>query len=122
MHPPVRQRIGLLAAALWWRLAGTLAPAMLDTANERLRPPWPVELHRILGSTASETITGDPAWPALVAAVNVSDWPPAYLLAAAACAGPLPTSRTTCGVRSPRYSSDSSRRFSTSCCNAAAAS
>ncbi|AFM20140.1 TrwC relaxase (plasmid) [Mycolicibacterium chubuense NBB4] len=74
----------LPAAALWWRLAGTLAPAMLDTANERLRPPWTAELHRILGSTAAETITGDPAWPALVAAVNASDWPPADLLAAAA--------------------------------------
>ena len=74
----------LPAAALWWRLAGTLAPAMLDTANERLRPPWTVELHRILGSTAAETIAGDPAWPALVAAVNASDWPPADLLAAAA--------------------------------------
>ena len=73
----------LPAAALWWRLAGTLAPATLDTANERLRPPWTAELHRILGSAAAETITGDPAWPALVAAVNASDWPPADLLAAA---------------------------------------
>lgn len=74
----------LPAAALWWRLAGTLAPATLDASNERLRPPWTVELHRILGSTAAETITADPAWPALVAAVNASDWPPADLLAAAA--------------------------------------
>ena len=74
----------LPAAALWWRLAGTLAPAMLDTANEQLRPPWTAELHRILGSSAAETITADPSWPALVAAVNASDWPPADLLAAAA--------------------------------------
>ncbi|KDE97082.1 exonuclease V subunit alpha [Mycolicibacterium aromaticivorans JS19b1 = JCM 16368] len=74
----------LPAAALWWRLAGTLAPATLDASNERLRPPWTAELHRILGSTAAEIITGDPAWPALVAAVNASDWPSADLLAAAA--------------------------------------
>ncbi|OYN74723.1 MobF family relaxase [Mycolicibacterium sphagni] len=74
----------LPAAALWWRLAGTLAPATLDASNERLRPPWTAELHRILGSAAAETITGDPAWPALVNAVNASDWPPADLLAAAA--------------------------------------
>ena len=74
----------LPAAALWWRLAGTLAPAMLDTANTRLRPAWTAELHRILGSAAAETITADPAWPALVAAVNAADWPPADLLAAAA--------------------------------------
>ena len=74
----------LPAAALWWRLAGTLAPATLDASNERLRPPWTAELHRILGSAAAETITGDPAWPALVAAVNASDWPSADLLAAAA--------------------------------------
>ncbi|OPX08287.1 MobF family relaxase, partial [Mycobacterium sp. AT1] len=74
----------LPAAALWWRLSGTLAPAMLDTANERLRPPWTTELHRILGSSAAESVTADPAWPALVAAVNASDWPPADLLSAAA--------------------------------------
>jgi conjugative relaxase-like TrwC/TraI family protein len=74
----------LPAAALWWRLAGTLAPATLDASNERLRPPWTAELHRILGSAAAETITADPAWPALVAAVNASDWPPADMLAAAA--------------------------------------
>jgi conjugative relaxase-like TrwC/TraI family protein len=74
----------LPAAALWWRLAGTLAPAMLDTANTRLRPAWTAELHRILGSAAAETITADPAWPALVAAVNASDWPASDLLAAAA--------------------------------------
>jgi conjugative relaxase-like TrwC/TraI family protein len=74
----------LPAAALWWRLAGTLAPATLDTANQELRPPWTAELHRILGSTAVETITGDPAWPALVAAVNASGGPPADLHGAAA--------------------------------------
>lgn len=73
----------LPAAALWWRLAGTLAPATLEAANTRLRPPWTTELHRVLGS-AAETVTADPAWPALVAAVNASDWDPASLLSAAA--------------------------------------
>ncbi|WP_052765351.1 MobF family relaxase, partial [Mycolicibacterium obuense] len=74
----------LPAAALWWRLAGTLSPATLDASNTRLRPPWTAELHRVLGSSAAETITADPAWPALVAAVNASEWPPADLLSAAA--------------------------------------
>jgi conjugative relaxase-like TrwC/TraI family protein len=74
----------LPAAALWWRLAGTLAPATLEAPNTRLRPPWTAELHRILGTGATEAITADPAWPALVAAVNASDWPPAQLLSAAA--------------------------------------
>ena len=74
----------LPAAALWWRLAGTLAPATLNAPNARLRPPWTAELHRILGSPAAEAITADPAWPALVAAVNASDWPPGQLLSAAA--------------------------------------
>lgn len=74
----------LPAAALWWRLAGTLAPATLETANTRLRPPWTAELHRVLGTAAAEAITADTSWPALVAAVNASDWPPADLLSAAA--------------------------------------
>lgn len=70
----------LPAAALWWRLAGTLAPATLEQSNTRLRPAWTTELHRILGSTAAETIVADPGWPSLVAAVTASDWEPAQLL------------------------------------------
>ena len=74
----------LPAAALWWRLAGSLSPATLDSANSRLRPEWTTELHRILGSRIAETVTADPAWPSLVAAVAASDWPPAEILEAAA--------------------------------------
>jgi hypothetical protein len=74
----------LPAAALWWRLAGTLAPATLEQSNTRLRPAWTEELHRILGSTAAETIVADPGWPSLVAAVTASDWAPEQLLDTAA--------------------------------------
>lgn len=74
----------LPAAALWWRLAGTLAPATLERSNTRLRPVWTTELHHILGSTVAETIVADPGWPSLVAAVTASDWAPEQLLAAAA--------------------------------------
>lgn len=74
----------LPAAALWWRLAGSLSPATLDSANTRLRPHWTPELHRILGSRIAETVMADPAWPSLVAAVAASDWQPADLLEAAA--------------------------------------
>lgn len=74
----------LPAAALWWRLAGSLSTATLDSANTRLRPHWTPELHRILGSRIAETVMADPAWPSLVAAVAASDWRPADLLEAAA--------------------------------------
>jgi conjugative relaxase-like TrwC/TraI family protein len=76
--------IELPAAALWWRLAGTLAPATLQRSNTGLRPPWTAELHRILGSTIAETIVADPGWPSLVAAVTASDWAPEQLLDTAA--------------------------------------
>ncbi|MGO9349428.1 MAG: MobF family relaxase [Mycobacterium sp.] len=72
------------AAALWWRLAGTLAPPSLERADTKLRPPWTAELHHLLGTRIAEAIVTDPAWPGLVAAVAASDWPPADLLAAAA--------------------------------------
>jgi conjugative relaxase-like TrwC/TraI family protein len=71
------------AAALWWRLASTLAPPSLDRVDTKLRPPWTAELHHLLGTRTAEAIITDPAWPALVAAVAASDWPPADLLAAA---------------------------------------
>lgn len=74
----------LPAAALWWRLAGSLAPATLQTRSAGLRPPWITDLHRILGSTTAETVIADPTWPALVAAVAAADWRAADLLAAAA--------------------------------------
>ncbi|KAA1250181.1 relaxase domain-containing protein [Mycobacterium simiae] len=72
------------AAALWWRLAGTLAPPCLQRPDTKLRPPWTAELHHLLGTRITEAVLTDPAWPALVAAVAASDWPPADLLAAAA--------------------------------------
>ena len=78
----------LPAAALWWRLSGELAPtATLDTPNARLRPPWITDLHRVFGSAVAETITADPAWPALVAAITAADptrWTPSDLLHLAA--------------------------------------
>lgn len=72
------------AAALWWRLAGTLAPPSLDRADTTLRPAWAPQLHGLFGTVVAEAILTDHAWPALVAAVAASDWPPADLLAAAA--------------------------------------
>lgn len=72
------------AAALWWRLAGTLAPPSLDRADTTLRPPWTPQLHGIFGTVIAEAIITDTAWPALVAAVAASDWTPADLLGAAA--------------------------------------
>ena len=74
----------LPAAALWWRLAGTLEPPTLAAANTGLRPAWTPELHRLLGSRIAETVIADPAWPSLVAAVAASGWQPRDLLAAAA--------------------------------------
>jgi hypothetical protein len=61
----------LPAAALWWRLAGTLEPPTLETANTGLRPAWTPELHQLLGSRIAETVIADPAWPSLVV-----PWPP----------------------------------------------
>lgn len=72
------------AAALWWRLAGTLSPPSLEGTDTKLRPPWTAELHHLLGTRIAEAVLTDPAWPGLVAAVTASDWPPADLLAAAA--------------------------------------
>jgi conjugative relaxase-like TrwC/TraI family protein len=77
----------LPAAALWWRLSTELAPATLDTSRARLRPPWIADLHDIFGSALAETITADPAWPGLVAAITAADpdrWTPRDLLHLAA--------------------------------------
>ena len=72
------------AAALWWRLAGTLAPPSLEGTDTKLRPPWTDDLHHLLGTRIAEAVITDPAWPGLVAAVTAADWPPHDLLAAAA--------------------------------------
>lgn len=72
------------AAALWWRLAGTLAPPSLEGTDTKLRPEWTVHLHHLLGTRIAEAVITDPAWPGLVAAVTAANWPPYDLLAAAA--------------------------------------
>lgn len=72
------------AAALWWRLAGTLSPASVTRPDTTLRPAWTPELHRLFGTRIAQAVITDPAWPALVAAVTASGWPPADALAAAA--------------------------------------
>lgn len=72
------------AAALWWRLAGTLAPPSLEGTDTKLRPDWTADLHQLLGTRIAEAVITDPAWPGLVAAVTAANWPPYDLLAAAA--------------------------------------
>jgi len=63
----------LPAAALWWRLCGTLSPAALETANGGLRPDWLPDLHTVFGTELAETIAADPAFPALVSAIGNAD-------------------------------------------------
>lgn len=74
----------LPAAALWWRIAGTLSPiATLATPHSGLRPHWISDLADIFEPTLAETITSDPLWPGLVAAINAADphtWTPRDLL------------------------------------------
>lgn len=74
------------AAALWWRLSRELAPATAATAHSYQRPAWTSHLYRLLGPAVAEYTLADPAWPALVAAVDSADpnqWQPAELLDAA---------------------------------------
>jgi conjugative relaxase-like TrwC/TraI family protein len=71
------------AAALWWRLAGRLQPAALETPAHHLRPNWLADLHRVFGTAIGETIAADPAFPRLVAAIDNADtarWTPLDLL------------------------------------------
>ncbi|WP_268793754.1 AAA family ATPase [Mycolicibacterium wolinskyi] len=78
----------LPAAALWWRLSGMLShTATLQTLDTHLRPAWIGQMRRIFGSATTETISTDPAWPALVAAIEAADpdtWTPRDLLELAA--------------------------------------
>lgn len=77
----------LPAAALWWRLCGTMSPAALETANGGLRPDWLPDLHTVFGTELAETIAADPALPALVSAISNADpdqWTPLDLLHVAA--------------------------------------
>ena len=76
------------AAALWWRLAPQLSSvATLEGSHAALRPDWVREVHAVFGSVAAQAIIADPAWPALVSAVNAADplrWTPHDLLQVAA--------------------------------------
>ena len=78
----------LPAAALWWRIAGALSPtATLATTHSRLRPTWITDIDAVFGAALAETITSDPAWPGLVAAISAADpqtWTPRDLLHVAA--------------------------------------
>ena len=79
------------AAALWWRMSRHLSPAAL-TATARsgactLRPSWTPVLCDILGGQRVERVLSDPAWPALVAAVDTAvraGWDPGDVLRSAA--------------------------------------
>jgi conjugative relaxase-like TrwC/TraI family protein len=70
-------------AALWWRLAGRLQPAVLESAHQHLRPAWLSDLTTVFGSALAETIAADPAFARLVAAIDNADptrWTPRDLL------------------------------------------
>jgi hypothetical protein len=70
-------------AALWWRLAGRLQPAVLETTHQHLRPAWLSDLTVVFGSAVAETIAADPAFARLVAAIDNADptrWQPRDLL------------------------------------------
>jgi DNA primase catalytic core len=79
------------AAALWWRMSRHLSPAAV-TATARsgastLRPSWTGALAEVLGDDRARWVLSDPAWPALVAAVNTaarSGWQPEAVLRTAA--------------------------------------
>lgn len=70
-------------AALWWRLAGRLQPAVLEATHHHLRPVWLPDLTAVFGSAVAETIAADPAFARLVAAIdnaNPTRWRPRELL------------------------------------------
>jgi hypothetical protein len=70
----------LRAAALWGRLADTLAPATLERSNTLLRSVWTDERDHILGTVAAETIVAHRGWSSLVGEVTASDWDPVQQL------------------------------------------
>lgn len=70
-------------AALWWRLAGRLQPAVLEANTPHLRPAWLSDLSTVFGTAIAETITADHAFARLVAAIDNADparWTPQDLL------------------------------------------
>ena len=75
------------AAALWWRLSLHLSPAATaataGSGASTLRPAWTPVLVERLGADRARRVMDDPAWPALVAAVNAAprdEWTPEHLL------------------------------------------
>jgi conjugative relaxase-like TrwC/TraI family protein len=66
----------LTAAALWWRLAQHLTPSVIEAATSSpartLRPDWTPTLTTILGQNLAQRVLADPAWPALVTAVDTA--------------------------------------------------
>ncbi len=63
------------AAALWWRIARHACPAVLtpdrDAApGDLLRPDWLPALTSCLGAPATDTLSADPRWPAVITAIT----------------------------------------------------
>lgn len=77
------------AAALWWRLADTLAPnaAARETTATKVRPDWSHQLVDQLPAGIGDSVLADPEWPTLVATMDTATragLDPAQLIAAAA--------------------------------------
>jgi DNA primase catalytic core len=60
------------AAALWWRMARHLTPAVSEQADtaHHLTTEWLAQFTRTLGRLDSEKLTGSPWWPALVTTIE----------------------------------------------------
>ncbi|MGN6606510.1 MAG: MobF family relaxase [Jatrophihabitans sp.] len=60
------------AAALWWRISRHVAPAALttDPNADQPRPAWAGHLADAIGPDQADAVQRDPAWPALLAAVD----------------------------------------------------
>jgi len=63
------------AAALWWRIARHVAPAVLTpdrdgAPGDPLRPDWLPALSSCLGAPATDTLSADPRWPAVITAIT----------------------------------------------------
>ncbi|WP_344203780.1 MobF family relaxase [Aeromicrobium alkaliterrae] len=75
-----------VAAALWWRIARHLSPAVAAEQNSgdgQLAPDWADLLHEHLGVEEASNVTSSPWWPTLVATVDQAHergWPVEQLL------------------------------------------
>ncbi|MDT9592218.1 MobF family relaxase [Nocardioides zeae] len=65
------------AAALWWRLARHLGPAVVTDphAGDLLHPTWTGDLDNALPRSHAQAVRRSPAWPALVAAIDEATTP-----------------------------------------------